>query len=97
MQHVSAEYFSAAAGEVFDLKVGNARVAMTLTDIKPIDGASTLPSGRRPFYLIFKSALPVILPQKIYELYHRKFGTLGIFLVPVARDGNGVVYQAVFN
>jgi len=52
---------------------------------------------RAPFSLLFRTASQVHLPQKLYNLKNNKLGKLEIFLVPVARDREGVLYQAVSN
>ena len=52
---------------------------------------------RAPFSLIFRSATPVVLPQKLYRLKNVDMGALDVFLVPIGRDVQGIVYLAVFN
>lgn len=52
---------------------------------------------RVPFSLMFKSDQQHVLPQGSYYLTNEKFGQVEIFLVPVERDTEGVMYQAVFN
>ena len=52
---------------------------------------------RAPFSLLFRSASKVLLPQQIYRLKNATLGILDIFLVPVARDKEGIIYQAIFN
>ena len=43
------------------------------------------------------AAAAVIFPQRIYNMHHDDTGEFGIFLVPVARDRSGFLYQAIFN
>jgi hypothetical protein len=97
MDLISAQHFAGAAGASFDVSVGAASVPMTLTEVKPLPAPLTTSARRDPFYLLFKSSSPVILPQQIYQMRNRQMGAMGIFLVPVARDSGGIVYQAVFN
>jgi hypothetical protein len=52
---------------------------------------------RQPFSLLFRSESPVVLPQKIYRMTNATVGPIEIFIVPVARDRQGIVYQAIFN
>ena len=52
---------------------------------------------RPPFSLVFLGKDPRVLPQRLYRLEHEELGTLTIFLVPVGKDAEGVLYQAVFN
>ena len=53
------------------------------------------PGGQTPFSLLFRNAAS--LPQQIHTLVHPSLGEVDIFLVPVGRDGDATVYQAVFN
>jgi hypothetical protein len=52
---------------------------------------------KAPFSLMFKCAKPVILPQKTYLFERPGFGKMDIFIVPVGRERDGIVYQAIFN
>jgi len=47
--------------------------------------------------LVFRSGQAVILPQRIYRLQHAGLGTIDVFLVPIGRDVQGALYQAVFS
>ena len=50
------------------------------------------------FSLIFTaSTTSRFMPQKIYELEHKKLGTVSMFLVPVHGDDEKYEYQAVFS
>ena len=48
------------------------------------------------FSLFFDSA-GGSLPQGLYHLEHQHMGELDIFLVPVANEKGGLLYEAVFN
>lgn len=50
-----------------------------------------------PFSVFFLSSTPWILQQQIYPLEHEELGRLELFLVPVAREGQRIRYEAVFN
>ena len=52
---------------------------------------------RPPFVLMFAVADPTVRGQGNYELAHPTLGPIDIFLVPVGRDGDGILYEAVFN
>lgn len=91
------EGFANHINETFQVGVGEASVEMTLmqaTKGKPRDWEGV---RKEPFALLFKCAKPVILPQKIYPFEKSGFGKMDIFIVPVARDKDGIVYQAIFN
>lgn len=97
MQVLTFESFSPHLNSTFALGLGEAAVDLTLTQatrqpMRPFAGMI-----REPFSLIFRSGSPVVLPQRIYPLTHAAMGKLDIFIVPIARDAQGVVYQAVFN
>lgn len=97
MQLLSCETFAGRANETFDVSVGPSSVAMTLVEVQPLPVQAYAGMMRAPFSLVFKSGSPVLLPQQIYRMNNATLGTLDIFLVPVARDATGILYQAVFN
>ena len=91
------EGFAGHLHGTFSVGVGEATVEMTLvqaTKGKPrdLDGLR-----KEPFALVFKCANPVILPQRTYPFERQGFGKMDIFIVPVGRESDGVIYQAVFN
>jgi hypothetical protein len=53
--------------------------------------------GTERFSLVFRVGLDYQLPQGIYRLEHERLGALDIFLVPIAREADGLRYEAVFN
>ncbi len=65
-----------------------------LTEARALAQAAT-PGASAPFSLLFRNVAS--LPQQIHTLVHPSLGEVDIFLVPVARDGDATVYQAVFN
>lgn len=58
----------------------------------PIDVA-----GYERFSLFFRGPAKYVLQQHTYPLEHEALGLQHIFLVPVAREGDGYLYEAVFN
>jgi hypothetical protein len=93
----SYEGFASHLNETFQVVVGEASVEMIL--VQATKGKPREWEGLRkePFALLFKCAKPVILPQKVYPFRNQGFGKMDIFIVPVARDKDGIVYQAIFN
>jgi hypothetical protein len=53
--------------------------------------------GVESFSLLFRAPGGAPPVQRIYRLTHEQLGELDLFLVPVARDGQGLYYEAVFN
>lgn len=49
------------------------------------------------FSLLLKSAPEYFLPQNSYRLNHAEYGDGELFIVPIEKNENGYVYQAVFN
>jgi hypothetical protein len=93
----SYEGFARHLNATFHVELGAASVEMTLvqaTKGKPRDWEGV---RKEPFALLFKCAKPVILPQRIYPFQNSDFGKMDIFIVPVGRERDGVVYQAIFN
>lgn len=52
---------------------------------------------RAPFSLLFTTQGDFILPQRQYQLRNEAMGSLAIFIVPIAKKGDVVTYQAIFN
>lgn len=98
MDLLPIDRFASVANQTFDLDIGEASMALTLVQVQPLPVYRGGPAqARQPFSLFFKSASPVVLPQRIYWMTNATMGRLGIFIVPIGRDQSGVTYQAVFN
>ena len=85
--------FSAHCPSPFSVSA-SAPVSLTLTEAQALDAES--PDQRR-FSLIFAGPHAPALAQATYTLEHTVLGSLAIFLVPIARDADGMRYQAIFN
>lgn len=97
MQLLSVQNFAGAANQEFEISIGETAMTVTLIEVKPLQQRGYPGMMREPFSLLFKSASPVILPQKMYRMKNPAIGALDMFLVPIAREGTAIVYQAVFN
>lgn len=97
MQLWSLERFAGCVGQGFDVDLGTASVALTLSEARPLPQQGFAAAMRQPFSLLFRSGSAVLLPQQIYRMTNATIGSVEIFIVPVARDREGIVYQAVFN
>jgi len=64
-----------------------------------LDEVSELRVGYRQqsFSAVFSGPADQTLPQHIYRLKHDRLGLLDLFLVPIARKGESILYEAVFN
>lgn len=97
MRIVTLEHFAHCVGEGFQIDMRTGFPALTLTEARPLPEQGFAGMTRAPFALLFRSEAKVLLPQQIYRLSNATLGILDIFLVPVARDKNGFIYQAIFN
>jgi uncharacterized protein DUF6916 len=53
--------------------------------------------GMERFSVHFYGPGNIYLPQAIYNLSHEAMGEMAIFLVPLAHNERGFLYEAVFN
>jgi Domain of unknown function (DUF6916) len=49
------------------------------------------------FALLFRGDENTIHPQQTYKVEHDAIGPFDLFLVPIARDAEGTLYEAVFH
>jgi hypothetical protein len=92
LANLGADDFAPHVGTVFAIELADiGRVELELSSVAPAGG----PDGR-PFSLELRGPVEPSLPQRTYPLRHEALGTLEIFIVPVARDGDATTYEAVF-
>lgn len=96
MDLLTLEHFAGCVNESFATQIDGMSLEFVLVEARPLppppQGAS-----RAPFSLLFRNSAPIVFPQKIYPMQHARVGELGIFLVPIAQERAGFLYQAVFN
>lgn len=92
------EDFADKVGDVFVVSQdGVPAIPLTLTEAKLLNPAFGLPDVRPPFSLLFLARDPRVFPQDLYRLEHQELGAVSIFLVPAAKNAEGVTYCATFN
>jgi Domain of unknown function (DUF6916) len=91
------EGFASHINETFEVALGGATVEMTLVQATKGQPRDWEGLRKEPFSLLFKCGKPVVFPQRLYSFQNPGFGKMDIFIVPIARDRDGIVYQAVFN
>jgi hypothetical protein len=92
------EDFADKVEQVFIISDQNVpAIPLTLTEAALLPAQPAKPGVRPPFSLTFLAKDPRVLPQRIYRLEHSDLGMLEIFLVPSAKDAQGVTYAATFN
>ena len=97
VQVLTYETFSPHLNSTFALALGESGVDLTLTEATRQPARPFPGMFREPFSLIFRSSSQVVLPQRVYPFRHAAMGKFEMFIVPVAREPTGIVYQAVFN
>jgi hypothetical protein len=87
--HVGESFFVSTVGEPATLVLTEASALRTYE--YPIQ------QTRPPFSLLFTGPASIPLDQAMWDLTNAAMGTLPIFIVPIQRDGERLVYQAIFN
>lgn len=100
MDLLTLEHFAAHVNETYYARIGedgarSMEVPFVLVEARAL--STRLQSQRAPFSLLFRNPSPFLFPQQTYTLRHASLGEAGVFLVPVAREREGFLYQAVFN
>lgn len=93
----SFESFAGQVRATFSLSIGDSSLDLTLVDARRAPPRSIAGLRTEPFSLYFKCGNPVVLPQKLYPFSNSALGKMEIFIVPIGREKDGVVYEAVFN
>ncbi len=75
------------------LDAPTAPVTVQLTEVTPRNATAR----QETFSLMFRGPADRFLPQKTYRLKHDRLGEFDLFLVPVAQDKEGFIYEAAFN
>jgi len=93
---LTIEMFSDKVEQAFVLDEPDAPpIEFKLTEATPINNYAK--AARAPFSLLFTTRGDLILPQRLYRLRNETLGALTIFVVPIAKAGDTVTYQAIFN
>lgn len=90
---ISLSLFQAHTGSYFDIFFDNQqqlRLQLQEVSLKPCE------PGYQAFSLLFFCDGIYQLEQNTYPLQHPELGENKIFLVPVAQQGTGVLYQATY-
>lgn len=82
--HVNTDFTTAIDGQALKLR---------LTEV--MEGQSN--ERVLQFSIFFLGPLTPVLEQRLYRLEHAQLGDMELFLVPIARDADGMKYQAVFS
>lgn len=96
MELMTLEQFAGCVNETFYAAINDGEIEFVLVEARPIEMRVPHPT-RAPFSLLFRNGAAFLFPQQIYQMRHPSIGEVGIFLVPIARERDGFLYQALFN
>lgn len=96
MELLTLEHFSGCLNETFTAEVGGISLEFVLVEARPLPAARG-DAARAPFSLLFRNGAAIVFPQQIYPMQHARVGDVGVFLVPIAQERSGFLYQAIFN
>lgn len=93
MRELSWADFSDCVGVTYLIDAGDRQLELTLEKTAELN-----PSARAAgsFRLEFRGPTEPILEQGTHS-FHQGEDVLDIFIVPVARDASGTLYEAIFN
>jgi hypothetical protein len=97
LELLTCESFAPHLNTPFALKLGEETIDLALTEITKPPPRPYPGMVREAFSLFFRSASQAVLPQGTYVFVHDGMGELEIFIVPVGRELQGIVYEAAFN
>ena len=96
MQLLTLEHFAGCLNETFRAALNEGDVEFVLVEARPLPNAA--PNAMRaPFSLLFRNSAALLFPQQTYQMTHPALGQVAIFVVPIAREREGFLYQAIFN
>jgi hypothetical protein len=87
----SVQQYQDQIGSDFLVRLGDEAVALVLKEV-----GDTSDSVTERFALSFQGPADRFLEQNTYVLEHSELGEEAIFIVPVAKQAEGFIYQAVF-
>jgi hypothetical protein len=96
LDKLTREAFEPRKGEAFKLTHETASGELELK-LASVQGTGLQGKAEREqFSLHFHGPRSPVLPQQIYHLENAELGAMDLFLVPIARDEQGMIYEAVF-
>jgi hypothetical protein len=96
MDLLTLEHFAGCVNETFSAALNDGEIEFVLVEARAVPNKMA-GAQREPFSLLFRNTAAFLFPQQIYQMRHSRIGEVGIFLVPIAREREGFLYQALFN
>ena len=98
MDRHDVSVFATRRGQTFVMRLAGGEASeLELVEVRDLGRRKTAGGEFSNYALTFLARKGPPLAQAIYRLEHAELGALDVFLVPVARDAEGVRYEAVFN
>lgn len=97
MQFFQLNDFAPHLNQTFMVDIEQVHTPFVLVEVRPLQSRPVHGMVREPFSLLFRNEAAVVFAQRTYAMSKPGLGEFGIFLVPVARDKDGFIYQAIFN
>lgn len=88
--------FADRIGDGFAVDGAPEGTVWTLVEAEPL-GRATSPASAGAFSLVFRGARDPVFAQQTVSLHHADLGQHAIFVVPIGRTDDGMLYQAVFS
>jgi hypothetical protein len=92
--NIAKEVFSEHLNTQFHIRF-EPDITLNLELVEVAEGVST--PVQEQFSLIFRGPLETPFRQGMYRIEHERMGALQLFLVPVDRKPEGMLYEAAFN
>ncbi len=102
------QHFAPLVGQHFRTEWEGGATELRLSEVRPLpaprrrDSAGVVsavtegPFRQEPFSLMFNGPLETFLEQRMYRMTPANGDSVEIFLVPIRRESDSYVYQAVF-
>lgn len=97
MELLTLAHFAGCLNETFTAALNGMDVSFVLVEAVPTPMRGRPDGWREPFSLLFRNDAAILFPQQTYPMRHPRLGEFGIFMVPIAQQREGYLYQAVFN
>ncbi|GAB2504011.1 DUF6916 family protein [Arenimonas alkanexedens] len=96
MHLLTVDDFAGCLNQSFHAALSDGEIEFVLVEARPLDKAP--PNAlRQPFSLLFRNSAALLFPQQTYRMRHPRGDHIDMFLVPIARETEGFLYQAIFN
>ena len=97
LDKLTRDVFAQCLNQTFLIHVeGREPLETELIEVRGLVAGDDDPDRRQPFSLIFRGPADVPLEQSVFKIENETLGELGLFLVTVGPDQEGLRHEAVF-